>query len=450
MVVLMVMCARRNSVFRRAGRVPQIGAVTVSGAKKGQARHIRDDVRLRPGQPVDARKLSDDLDWLNRNPFRRVEAVFSPGDALGATNLDLRVTQTKPWQVYAGYANSGSSGTGYDRYLLGGQVADLIVPDSLVSYQFTASPDFFDDHGRAFAAVRHPAYVSHGLRGSAPVAPRQEIEASFDHVETNEASYPFKVRQITDEASLGYRTALSNFSPLPGDLAVGVEAKQERRQTFFQGTDVLDGAVDVYQVYVSWAYAWTDPSGKTLINVTAHDSPGGLTSLNAGRALAIFTNGRVTQGQYQYLNAQLSRTTRLPGRWTVSNVLIAQYANHALPDTEQIGVGGADLVRGYTLDDGAYDNAVVSRNEIRAPLISIPIRLSRLQSQLSPFAFVDAGYGSGSAAHKDIRTASTGVGADVQFGPAVSVNLTGADAIIRGVQTKAGDWRFETGATVSF
>ena len=427
------------------------GAVTVTGAKGKDAAGIRKDVRLQPGQSIDGPQLASDLDWINRYPFHHVEAVFSPGDALGGTNLNLQVTEQKPWQVYAGYADSGSASTGWDRYFLGGEVGGLLVPGSLLSYQFTASPDFFDDHGSAFADTSHPEYASHALRAVIPVAPRQEVEISFDRVETNQSADPFKVSQITDELSLGYRTALSNFIDLPGDLGLGVEAKSEQHQTYFLGSNVLDDTIDVYQIYADWSYAWTDSTGRSSLDLSAHGSPGGLSNHNSAAAFATFTNGRVLDSDYEYFGAQFTRTTRLPANWSVSNVVIAQYAWKPLPDTEQMGLGGADLVRGYTLDDGAYDRGIVSRNELHAPAFSFAVPKTPFVAAAAPFAFLDAGYGV--VEGPVLRTAhpvSVGVGADMALAPALNFNLTGAYALTRAVFTHAGDWRLEARATVAF
>jgi hemolysin activation/secretion protein len=434
------------------------GTVAVTGVKGKAAKRVRDAVRLQPGDPVSAPDLSADLDWLNRNPFHHVEAIFSPGDALGRTDLQLQTTQTKPWQVYAGYANSGSSATGYDRYLFGGQVGGLLGAGSLLSYQFTASPDFFDDHGRAFGDTDHPQYLSHGLRAAIPFAPRQEIEASFDHVESNTTSAasagPFAIRQDTDELSLGYRTSVSNFTSLPGDLSLGLEAKHETRTTFFAGVDVLETAEEVYQAYLGWSGVFSDARGRTSIDLTLHDSPGGLSPLNSGAGFNTFSNGRLTSAAYAYVNLQANRNTRLPKGWTLTDEIIAQYSGSPLPDTEQLGIGGQDLVRGYTLDDGAYDTAIVSRNELRPPAFAVLPKILphawRVADQLSPFAFVDAASGSENLVHRSAHPISTGLGADYLLGSHLFLNVTGAYALEDSLVTKAGALMLETKATLTF
>jgi hemolysin activation/secretion protein len=426
------------------------GDIKVSGVAPRTARQVREGVRLQPDQLIDAGVLNQDLDWLNRYPFHHTEAVFSPGEALGRSNLDLQTTASKPWQVYAGYANSGSPSTGWDRYFLGGQVGGLVVPGSLLSYQFTASPDFFDDHGSAFGDTSHPQYLSHGVRVSLPAGERQELELTYDHVETNVTADSFTVRQQTDELTLGYRGSVSNFVSLPGDVFAGLELKTEKRTTFFSGLDVLNNSIDVYQTYAGWSDAWSDIGGHNVFNLTIHGSPGGLGSRNSADAFTLFSNGRVTSGDYVYVNAQFSRTTRLPAGWTLVNSLIGQYSDSALPDTEQMGVGGADLVRGYTLDDGSYDSGIVSRNELRTPAFPLLGLRGLAADQLSPYAFVDAGYGASRVVKVDVRPASVGVGADYQLSSHFSAAFTIARALADGVRTRDGDWLAQSRVTVSF
>jgi hemolysin activation/secretion protein len=419
------------------------GSVSVSGVKGAAASHVLSRVRLKPGQTINADQLSDDLDWLNRSPFHHVEAVFSPGDSLGATNLTLQVTETKRWTIYAGYANSGSRSTDLNRLLLGGQIGDLLVRDSLLSYQFTASPD-------AFEGAAHPDYLSHGLRAEIPLGPRQQIETSFDYVSTQIVANPFVVRQATEEFSAGYRSSLSNAINLPGDVTAGIEAKREQHTTLFGGAEVVNGAFQVFEFYAGWSDVWSTQSGTTSINLSIYESPGGLNRHNRDQAFATFTNDRVSTANYQYATAQISHTTRLPRTWALTNTVIAQYADAALPDTEQAGIGGPDLVRGYTLDDRAFDSAIVSRNEVRAPSFALLGRRQKFQDQLAPFAFFDAGYGASRTVRKTIGAASAGLGADYALANTVSANLTAAYAFANGIETRSGEIRILTKITITF
>jgi hemolysin activation/secretion protein len=233
-------------------------------------------------------------------------------------------------------------------------------------------------------------------------------------------------------------------------LSLGLEAKHETRKTFFTGVDVLDNAEEVYQLYLGWSGVFTDARGTTSVELTIHDSPGGLSPLNTGAGFNTFSDGRVTSAAYAYVNLQASRTTRLPKGWTLTDEIIAQYSGSPLPDTEELGVGGQDLVRGYTLDDGAYDTAIVSRNELRSPAFAVLPRAWRRPDQLSTFAFIDGASGSENLVHKSARPISTGLGADYLLGSHLSLNLTGAYALEDSLFTKAGNLMLETKATLTF
>src|SRR5579875_906921 len=114
------------------------GKVTATSTDKPTADYVRSRVRLQPGQEINASDLSEDIDWLNRYPYRQVSPVFSPGSDFAATDVNLAVTATKPWCVYAGYQNNGSPSTGIDRYFIGAGVGGLMGHGSLLSYQLTA------------------------------------------------------------------------------------------------------------------------------------------------------------------------------------------------------------------------------------------------------------------------------------------------------------------------
>ncbi|MHB8286054.1 MAG: ShlB/FhaC/HecB family hemolysin secretion/activation protein [Caulobacteraceae bacterium] len=426
------------------------GKIDVTGSAGTPTRYIEDRIRLQPGQPIDTAQLSQDLDWLNRYPYRQVEAVFQPGDDFGRTDLDLRATSQRPFQADVGYANSGSPSTGWDRYFLGVTTALPFLQDATASYQFTASANFFADQaGRVFGDSAHPSYISHGLRLFVPTAPRQAIELTFDAVQTNVASDPFSIRQETYELALSYHSALSNFVRLPGDATFGLEAKRETRETLFDGIDALDRAINVYQLYGGWADAWSDGLENTSFSATVHGSPGGLGAGNHASAFAVFTANRVTDAAYGYVNAQISRAFRLPARWTWTISGLGQYSGAPLPDTEQLGVGGQSLVRGYTLDDGAFDTAIVVRNEVRTPQLPVLQRF-RLADSLSPYVFADAGEGRSYVARTHVTAISTAVGADYQLGQALSASVSLAHDFDDATATRDGHWLLQSRVVVTF
>jgi hemolysin activation/secretion protein len=427
----------------------RLGTKTAPGAK--DAAYVLSRVRATSGRPIDTDTLAQDLDWLNRYPFRAVQAAFSPGDTLGATNLILQTTPTKPWSVYAGYADSGSPLTGFDRYLAGATVALPGLHDAYASYQFTGSNDALFSEGRPFNSAADPLYISHSGRIVIPTLPRQDVEASISYVQSNEFGQ-FIAHQVTEEASLGYRSALSNLAAaLPGEAVVGVEAKRETGSTIFADEPVQHGDVDVFQVYLGYSGQESDGLGHTSGDLTLHVSPGGITDRNTDAEFAVASQGRSRSAEYAYLSGDLTRSVQLPLGLTYNVNLIGQYAPNPVPLTEQIGLGGASLVRGYTLDDGVFDSGILTRNELRAPSGLLLGRVVKgVQDGVQPFAFIDAGWAKNEYTHADASPIGAGLGADYQLGRHLTADLTTAWALKQEGLTKSGQFRLESRVTLTF
>ena len=339
------------------------GKVSVEGAKsEAEAARLRRDVALQPGDAIDARALTYDLDWINRYPFRNVQAVFAPGGALGVSDLTLQAREAKPWQAYAGYSNDGSPSTGFDRYFAGGAVGGLLGPDSVLSAQTTVSRDVLKGED-------DPHYRSVALNYILPLGRHGQIEASGDAVETFQAGNPFSVRLKAGEGALGYRFAVSDLYGDTGetDMRAGIEAKHQTGITYFGTLDVYETSVEVYQAYLGYHHAGKDALGASTLDVTLHVSPGGADHGNSDAQALLYSQGRQKGATYGYVGATYDRLTLLPAGLFLKTDAIGQFAAVALPRTEQAGLGGSSLVRGYTLDDGAFDTALVLRNELHLP-----------------------------------------------------------------------------------
>jgi len=416
------------------------GQVEVTGTRsEAEAARLRGGVALGPGQAIDARALTYDLDWINRYPFRNVQAVFSPGGALGVSDLTLQAREAKPWQAYAGYSNDGSPSTGFDRYFAGGAVGNLLGADSIVSVQTTVSRDVLQ-------GVRDPRYKSTALSYSLPFGHNGQIEANADAVETFQPGDPFSVRLKAGESALGYRFAVSDLYGDTGetDLRFGIEAKHQTGITYFGALDVYDTSVEIYQAYLGYHHIGKDTLGTSSLDVALHMSPGGLDHGNSDAQALLYSQGRQAGETYSYAAANYDRITLLPAGLFLKTDASGQFAAVALPRTEQAGLGGSSLVRGYTLDDGAFDTALVVRNELHIPARNWGV------SNISPFLFADLGYGRDNAAHTTTGLASAGAGAETHLTRYVMFNLSAACTLAPDRATRAGNWLAHTNLSVAF
>ncbi len=410
------------------------GNITVHGAaSSAEAQHVAGAVRQKSGEPINADLLNQDLAWLNHYPFHQVQAVFSPGNSLGVSDLSLNETEAKNWTIYGGYNNAGSPSTGLNRYFAGASVGNLLGADSVLSYQGTSGDGRVNGHGR---------YISNAVNYTLPVG-RGQVEASLDQVETNQSVTPFAVRLTDVEGSAGYRFTLSGF---PGDRAqsdvrAGVEIKHEAAKTFFVGTDVYDASMNVDQLYLGYHRAAFDSMGMSDLDLVLHANPG---SGESKAAVMAYSLGRMKSNTYGYLGLTYNRTTNLPGRITLNTMAVGQLAGAPLPRSEQAGLGGAYLVRGYSLDDGAYDTAFVLRNELR------PAPGAYGTGPVNPFVFVDIGYGRDNYTKLSHSLASAGVGASVYLTGHVALNFDVARPLQNAPVTRSGDWKLDTSLSLRF
>lgn len=422
----------------------KVAGIKVSGAPRESYPPSR--IRLVPGQEIDARKLETDLDWANRNPFRQVEAVFGPGQDLGLTDVNIQVTDRKPWQVYAGYANSGTILTDRNRYYVGASGAPSA--DIFASYQLTGSGNFWMDDG-LFSRPDDAKYFSQAGRLQAPLGLRTSLEVVGDHVLTNERPNDlFRIKTQTSQASVIVRTALSDLlPPATGDLLGGVELKHQLRTTIFDGTPVAEGSADVAQLVVGWSGRWSDHLGTNTFDIRLKSNPGGILTGNNSNTWGAFTNGRVTDIRTNLVTLEYGRVTPLPKGMSLKSEVFMLASSKPLPDTERVGLGAIHAVRGYVTEDGAVDQALVLRNSLYVPTTGMP---SWMPGTLAPFLLADVGRGRDLYSRRDSTLSSVGAGFDFAAGTNFTSKLLAARATTDGLHTPAGSWRVSLQASVSY
>lgn len=440
------------------------GAVQVSGAEPGAQADIASRVRTAPGQRIAVDALEEDLDWLNRSPYRSVNGVFSPGDDLGLSTLTLEVTPLKPWQVFGGWSNTGTHTTGFDRYFAGIGAALPGLPDSFVSYQLTGSDNFWSDPGSVGSGPQQPSYYSQAGRLVLSTGARQNLEIVPSYVATrqNALGDAFAYDNETLEIPVYYRTALSNLVPglYAGDLILGASAKTVSRTSYFTGENLGGASADLFELIAGWSVSRSDPYGTTGLDLKLIGNPGAVLGGNSDALWTTYSGGRVTDVTYVYGTGALNRVTRLPIGFSWISNLSGTAAGQPLPDTEQLSLGGLFATRGYTLDDATVDTGVVWRNELRTPTFGLLSAhgVPRASDQLSPYAFLDMSWGRtyayeslvGPVPQTDYGLAAVGLGADYVLNRAITATLVGGVALTDAIYTQAGDITFQARVYVSY
>ncbi|AWB07913.1 ShlB/FhaC/HecB family hemolysin secretion/activation protein (plasmid) [Azospirillum humicireducens] len=436
-------------------------------------------LRAPTGQLIEADRISEDLDWLNRFPYRQLNGVFEPGSDPGTSNLTLELSRRKPWQAFAGWSNTSSVKDHDSNRLFAGFSAGIeAMHDLTVAYQFTGSPDVVSNPasvGRSDG--RWPTYVSHAGRIAAMTFPRQALSIAPNYVATGQESAGnlLTFHTTTVELPILYRSALSNIDERLagwGDIYGGITPKWMSRKTLYQGTTLGNGSAGVFDLTAGWAVAWQRAGNDTAdVDVRAVVNRTGIVPGNTDANWNSFTNGRVAGADYAYGYGTFNQATALTAipaltGFTWTTAFTGQIAGKALPETEQLALGGYYAARGYTLRDGSADTGFVLRNELRLPAFPILGALEtagvpgvgRLEDAAAPFAFLDVAYGhtynldalQGVNERADTRLVGLGLGLDYTLGRSVQGGLSVGVALTDGPETDRGTVTAQARLLMSF
>lgn len=447
----------------------------------GKTPHVA-AIRAERGELIDASLLSEDIDWLNRFPYRQINGVFEPGSQPGETDLTLKISRQKPWRVYGGYANTGSQTTGYDRIFAGFAAGFEGLNDTTVSYQLTGSSDFWEAPSKVWlSGHRWPRYLSHAGRIVIPTFYRQGIEIVPNFVATRQETIDkvLSFRNTTFELPILYRFALSNVwkkAPSQTEVYLGPAMKWTERHTASDIINLARGDAATFNMILGASRYWQDATGATnALDVRVVANPGGVLPGNRGRIWNIQSNGRVDSVHYVYGLMQFDRNTPLNvipvlKDFSLSTSLTSLISGQALPDTEQLALGGAAAVRAYSSNDASVDAGIIMRNELRLPTFSLlnafrsaqegdqSVSVSSVDS-MSPYLFLDLAYGHNFtnriyAASTFLSSDTTLIGAGAGFDYRVSSNLqaslSGGWALKHGVTTDRGDFTLNVRVTMSY
>ena len=363
----------------------RIGRIKVEGAKWfGEANYLA-ALHLAPGQPIDQGQLNADLDWLGRSGYRQATAQFARGDQAGLTDLTLQVAERRPWGFSLGYADSGTASTDDERISAGVAWGNAFGRGEELSYQLTTSPDLRTSVAHSGSYTVPINRWHHVFRADAAWSTiRADIPAPFDS-----KGYSWQV-------GLNYEIPLRPWKlgaagAVTQSFTAGFDLKETNNNIEFSSMPVSDNTTQIAQFRAGYDASLQDRLGGTSFRATAVFSPGGLTAKNKDAA---FAGSRArAKADYAYLNVSVQRQTKLPQGFSHFISLAAQLSTENLLGSEQLGLGGANSVRGY--DEGLVygDQGILLRNEITLPAFTLLGKLGKasLRDSVRLLGFWDYG-----------------------------------------------------------
>lgn len=363
-----------SGVIQLAVVEAKVGQIQAEGAKWFKPDRLTSQVRLEHGGPIDSTILMADLAWLNKNPFRSIDLMYSPGEGEEETDVILRVEDRFPMRVYVGGENSGNILTGRDRWYAGINYGNLWDLDHQINYQWT-----FNDNIDQLSA--------HALSYIAPLPWRHTLSFQAAYVESEAAlPAPFNLKGETAQLSGRYTIPLPGKANLSHEVEFGYDFKYSTSNLEFGVLTALAIATDVHQFVGGYRARLRDKGGVTGVSAFAFLSPGDVGGGNRDTAFNLARAG--AKSSYTYGRFDLDRLQKLPRGFTFALRASGQVSNRNLLPSEQMGMGGYTSIRGYEEYELNVDQGYLLSTELRTPTIPVPIFASDNAGKASEAQFL--------------------------------------------------------------
>src|SRR4051812_27207934 len=350
------------------------------GKKWFKDQFILSRVRTHSGEGLDSNQLNQDLNWLNNNPFRRVDATFSPGSKLGMTDVRLDVIDRIPVRPYVGYESYPTRFTNPDRLLAGLNWGNAFWLDHQFNYQYSTDLDFELVHAHSASYI-------------APLPWRHTLMFYGSYVDAR-AVFPGGTTADGHswQTSARYSVPMPELGQYRHELSVGFDFKRSDNNLLSGGTTVLQNSdTDIAQFVVGYSGAIPDRFGRTSFGLEFDYSPGDLVGNNSTADFDKLRKG--TKADYFYGRLNVTRLTRLP--WNFSWIMNgwAQLSNEQLLPSEELALGGYNTIRGYDERVLTGDDGWILSNEVRTPpfFLGNLLHLPGSRDELQLLGFFDAG-----------------------------------------------------------
>ncbi len=367
-----------------------LGEIRYKGHRYFKEKNLAKHVSAQKGEKIRTDRLMEDLNSMNRNYFRKTNALFVPGQEPGTTDIEFITEDRMSWRPYIGIDNSGYRATDYMRLYAGVNIGNLFGADHLFDYQFSTAPNFhkFYAHTAKYAMPlpwKHWAMIYGGYsQASTPIQQTSIPPAPAPQGDTN--------RGINYQASLRYEIPLRTYKGILHEITLGYDFKHTNNDILLNKQLVkVTSGVNISQLMLGYNLGYRTCKEKIAFTLEGFFSPGKtLGEMDPER----FNNIRVGAGaQYLYGKAYFNYIRGLGKLFEGRVTLRGQLASKALLPSEQQGVGGYETVRGYLEREVNADNAAIGNFELRTSPIAILgcFKSKKIDDGLQFLAFLDYG-----------------------------------------------------------
>jgi len=376
-----------TGVLQMIVKEAKLGKVYSTGNRYFNSETLEESINIEPGESIASDILNQNLYWLNRNPFRHVDAVYTKGEEEGTTDIELIVVDRFPVRIYAGIDNTGNDVTGNNRLFTGFNWGDVFGLDQRFSYQFTTSPDL-------------KRYRSHTFFHEIPFSWQHmlNVYGGYSHVDADFTvpslrGAKFRTHGFSLQGSVRYGIPLRPYKNFLHEVTGGFDFKRTNNNLDIGGQPIISkDNVNLTQFQISYNLGYESKAVSISFEVEGFWSPGKWIADQTKKdyqSLRPFANNR-----YMYARSAATIIWRYHKQWAMHNTLRGQIASINLLPSEEYGVGGYNTVRGYKERLINGDNVFIWNFEMRSPptnVIKCLLKNSKVKDELQLLLFFDYG-----------------------------------------------------------
>ena len=422
---------------------PRVNKVLIEGNMYFDDENIRRSLpTVKEDEVPNSKEIARNLQLVGEHPLKQTSVLLRPGASEDQVDVNIKVTDDKPWRSFLTLDNTGTSSTGYARLGLGWQHTNLFDRDQTLTAQYVTSPTDPDSVKIYGAGYRIPFY---GLDSVL------DLVAGYSDVDSGKVQGLFSVSGAGTVALARWNYIPQKWQDIEQKVTFGLDYRAYKNQVQLEGSESIVPDITVHPVSLGYSGLWRGGASElSFYGSFSRNIPGGHNGTEEDwRALA--GSRQAVVDDYEIYRYGFNLVTQFRNEWQTRLGFNGQYTGDALVSGEQYGIGGPDTVRGYPLRELAKDKGYAAQLEFYTPDVARGVGLSD-SYRVRFLAFYDYGWVENNDTQPTDKAnlASAGVGLRVGYGKTLSLRLDVAQLLRETATLDNGSKRFSAAMAVVF
>lgn len=345
---------------------PRVGKVVIEGNTHFNSQNIRNSLpAVKEGETPNSKDIARNLQIAGEHPVKQTNVLLRSGASEDQIDVNVKVTDDRPWRGFLTLDNTGTGETGYYRLGIAYQHSNLFNRDHALTAQYVTSPTDPDQVQIYGAGYRIPFYE---LNSSL------DLIAGYSDVDSGTVQGLFNV---SGKGSIGiarWNYYLPKSEAIEHKLSFGLDHRAFQNQVLIPGdpTSVVPD-VTVHPASLGYSALWRGTASElSFYGVASANIPGG----PDGDDAAFDASRTGATADYTIWRYGFNFVHQFRSEWQTRLGFNGQYTSDMLVSGEQYGIGGPDTVRGYLLREVANDRGNAVQVELYTPDVARGVGLS--------------------------------------------------------------------------